>query len=152
MKETAEEKNITVNRKATHEYFIVQTYEAGISLLGTEVKSCRQNKVNLTDAYAAIRDGEVWLFNAHISHYDRGNINNHDPIRKRRLLLKKSEIRKIRNKTIEKGHTIVPLRLYFKSGKVKVELALARGKKSFDKRESIAKKDAKRDLERSMKI
>jgi SsrA-binding protein len=151
MKESSEEKNITVNRKATHEYFIVQTIEAGISLLGTEVKSCRQGKANLTDAYAVVRDGEVWLMHCHISHYDRGNINNHDPIRRRRLLLKKSEIRKLRIKTHEKGHTIVPLRLYFKSGKVKVELAIARGKKSYDKRESIAKKDAKRDLERSMK-
>lgn len=151
MKETAEEKNITVNRKARHEYFIVQTIEAGISLLGTEVKSCRQNKANLTDAYATVRDGEVWLMNCHISHYDKGNINNHDPIRKRRLLLKKSEIRKLRIKTTEKSHTLVPLRLYFKTGKVKVELALAKGKRSYDKRESIAKKDAKRDLERSMK-
>ena len=95
MKEAEEEKNITVNRKARHEYFIVQTLEAGISLLGTEVKSCRQNKANLTDAFAAVRDGEVWLMNCHISHYDRGNINNHDPVRKRRLLLKKSEMRKI---------------------------------------------------------
>jgi len=152
MKETSDEKNITVNRKATHEYFIVQSMEAGVSLLGTEVKSCRQGKANLTDAYATVRDGEVWLMNCHISHYDRGNINNHDPIRKRRLLLKKSEIRKLRIKTNEKGHTIVPLRLYFKTGKVKVELALARGKKSYDKRESIAKKDAKRDLERSLKL
>ena len=151
MKELSEEKNITVNRKATHEYFIVQTIEAGISLVGTEVKSCRQNKANLTDAYAVVRDGEVWLMNAHISVYDRGNINNHDPVRKRRLLLKKSEIRKLRNKTLEKGQTLIPLRLYFKEGKVKVELALARGKKSYDKRESIARKDAKRDLERSMK-
>ncbi len=145
------EKNITVNRKASHEYFIVQSFEAGISLVGTEVKSCRQNKANLTDAYAVIRDGEVWLISCHISPYDRGNINNHDPVRKRRLLLKKSEIRKLRSKTLEKGHTLVPLRLYFKSGKVKVELALARGKRSYDKRESIAKKDAKRDLERSLK-
>ena len=152
MKETSDEKNITVNRKATHEYFIVQSIEAGVSLLGTEVKSCRQGKANLTDAYATVRDGEVWLMNCHISHYDRGNINNHDPIRKRKLLLKKSEIRKLRIKTNEKGHTIVPLRLYFKTGKVKVELALARGKKSYDKRESIAKKDAQRDLERSMKL
>ena len=152
MKATSDKKNITVNRKATHEYFIVQSIEAGVSLLGTEVKSCRQVKENLTVAYATVRDGEVWLMICHIIHYDRGYINNHDPIRKRRLLLKKSEIRKLRIKTNEKGHTIVPLRLYFKTGKVKVELALARGKKSYDKRESIAKKDAKRDLERSMKL
>ena len=152
MKETSEEKNITVNRKARHEYFIVQSIEAGISLVGTEVKSCRQGKANLTDAYATVRNGEVWLMNCHISHYDRGNINNHDPIRRRRLLLKKSEIRKLRIKTIEKSHTLVPLRLYFKTGKVKVELALAKGKRSYDNRESIAKKDAKRDLERSMKL
>jgi SsrA-binding protein len=151
MKDRPEEKNITVNRKATHEYFIVQSFEAGISLAGTEVKSCRQNKANLTDAYAVVRDGEVWLMNCHISHYKMGNINNHEPDRMRKLLLKKSEIRKLRNKTLEKGHTLIPLRLYFKSGKVKVELALARGKRSYDKRESIAKKDAKRDLERSIK-
>jgi SsrA-binding protein len=151
MAEQTEEKNITVNRKARYEYFIEQSFEAGISLVGTEVKSCRQNKANLTDAYAVIRDGEVWLMSCNISLYDRGNINNHDPVRKRRLLLKKSEIRKLRNKTLEKGHTIVPLRLYFKNGKVKVELALAKGKRSYDKRESIARKDAKRDLERSMK-
>jgi SsrA-binding protein len=115
------------------------------------VKSCRQGKANLTDAYATVRDGEIWLMNCHINHYDRGNINNHDPIRRRKLLLKKSEIRKLKIKTNEKNHTLVPLRLYFKTGKVKVELALAKGKKSYDKRESIAKKDAKRDLERSMK-
>lgn len=147
-----EEKNITTNRKALHEYFIVQKLEAGISLVGTEVKSLRAGKANLVDAYASIRDGEVWLLKAHISVYDQGNINNHDPARKRKLLLKKSEIRKLRIKIDEKGHTLIPLRLYFKLGKVKVELALATGKKSYDKRESIAKRDMKRDMERNLKF
>jgi len=147
-----EEKNITSNRKALHEYFIVQKFEAGISLVGTEVKSLRAGKANLVDAYASIRDGEVWLLKAHIGVYDQGNINNHDPVRKRKLLLKKSEVRKLRIKIDEKGHTLIPLRLYFKQGKVKVELALARGKRSYDKRESIAKKDLKRDMDRNLKF
>lgn len=151
MNEPVEEKNITVNRKAEHLYFIDQTFEAGIALVGTEVKSCRQNKANLTDAYATVRDGEVWLISAHISEYNQGNIQNHDPKRKRKLLLKRSEIRKIKVKTNERGYTLIPLRMYFKAGKVKVEIALARGKKSFDKRKTIAEKDMKRDLQRQLK-
>ena len=146
-----EEKNITVNRKARHEYFITQTFEAGISLLGTEVKALRQGKANLVDCYAAVKTGEVWLIGAHIGVYDFGNINNHDPIRDRRLLLNKSEIKKITRLIQEKGNTLVPLRLYFTRGKVKVELAVAKGKKSYDKREDIAKKDAKREAERKIK-
>ncbi len=152
MTETEEEKNITVNRKARHDYFISQTYEAGISLLGTEVKALRQNKANLIDSYAVIKNGEVWLVNTHIGVYDFGNINNHEPLRERKLLLNKSEIRKLLRATLEKGNTLIPLRLYFLKGKVKVELGVAKGKKSYDKREDIAKKDAKRDLERKIKL
>lgn len=148
---SAEEKNITVNRKAQHEYFIIQTYEAGIVLKGTEVKSLREGKINLVDSYATIKNGEVWLLNAHISEYKQGNINNHNPTRDRKLLLNKSEIRKLIGKIKEKGLTMIPLRLYFLKGKVKVELALAKGKKSYDKRDSIAKKDFQREQERKIK-
>ena len=147
-----EEKNITVNRKVRHEYFIVSTYEAGIVLVGTEVKSLRQNKANLVDSYAKVIDGEVWLIGAHINPYEQGNINNHDPIRKRKLLLNKNEIRKLTKLASEKGNTLVALRLYFKGGKVKVELGVAKGKKSYDKREDIAKKDAIRSMERKVKL
>ena len=146
------EKNITVNRKARFEYHIIQTIEAGIELVGTEVKALRQNKANLIDSYAAISGGEVWLVSAHISVYDHGNRFNHDPLRKRRLLLHKSEIRKLTKSVNEKGITLIPLRLYFSKGKVKVEIALAKGKKTFDKRRDIADKDAKRDAERKIKL
>jgi SsrA-binding protein len=147
-----QEKDITVNRKARFEYSILQTYEAGIVLQGTEVKSLRQGKANLVDSYANIKNGELWLFSAHISEYTQGNINNHDPVRTRKLLLKSIEIRKLIGKVKEKGLTIIPLRLYFKEGKVKVELALAKGKKVYDKREAIAKKDMQRDQERKIKF
>ena len=149
--EKDEEKNITVNRKARHEYSVIQTYEAGIVLQGTEVKSLRQGKVNLVDSYANLKNGEVWLIGANISVYTQGNINNHEPTRTRKLLLNRSEIRKLSVKIKEKGLTLIPLRLYFKNGKVKVELALAKGKKSYDKRESIAKKDFQREQERRIK-
>ncbi|MCU0415034.1 MAG: SsrA-binding protein SmpB [Ignavibacteriaceae bacterium] len=151
MEKTDKEKNITVNRKARHEYEILQTYEAGIVLVGTEVKALRQGKANLVDGYAKIERGEVWLVSVHISEYAQGNINNHDPVRDRKLLLSKSEIRKLIGKTKEKGLTLVPLRLYFKNGKVKVEIALAKGKKVYDKRRDIAKKDFQREQERRIK-
>lgn len=151
MIESASEKNITVNRKATHEYFVLQTYEAGIVLVGTEVKALRQNKANLVDAYAIILNGEVWMHNANISVYEHGNINNHDPVRKRKLLLKRSEIRKLNRLVLEKGSTLIPLRLYFKDGKVKVELAVATGKRKYDKREDIAKRDLAREMQRKFK-
>ena len=147
-----EEKNITVNRKARHDYFIVSTYEAGIILVGTEVKSLRQNKASLVDSYAKIIDGEVWLIGAHINPFDHGNIYNHDPLRKRKLLLNKNEIKKLTKLASEKGNTLVALRLYFTKGKVKVELGVAKGKKSYDKRETIAKKDAARNLDRKIKL
>ncbi len=151
MAKETEEKNITVNRNARHEYTILQTYEAGIVLQGTEVKSLRQGKANLVDSYANLKDGEVWLYSAHISVYEQGNINNHEPTRTRKLLLNKSEIKKLIGKVKEKGLTLIPLRLYFSNGRVKVELALAKGKKVYDKREAIAKKDTQRDQERNVR-
>jgi SsrA-binding protein len=151
MKEHSDEKNITVNRKARHEYSIIQSFETGIVLVGTEVKSLRQGKANLVDSYAKLKDSEVWLVNLHISEYSQGNINNHEPKRDRKLLLNKSEIRKLIGKTKEKGLTLIPLRLYFKKGKVKLELALAKGKKVYDKRRDIAKRDFNRDQERRIK-
>lgn len=151
MKEKTEEKNITVNRKARHEYSILQTIEAGIVLVGTEVKALRQGKANLVDSYSKIQNGEIWLVNANISEYTQGNINNHEPRRERKLLLNKSEIRKLTGKINEKGLTLIPLRLYFKKGKVKVELAVAKGKKVYDKRRDIAKRDFKRDQDRRIK-
>jgi SsrA-binding protein len=151
MQNVDKEKNITVNRKATHEYAILQTFEAGIVLVGTEVKSLRQGKANLVDGYAKLEMNEVWLVNVNISEYTQGNINNHDPRRERKLLMNRSEIRKLIGKTKEKGLTLIPLRLYFKNGKVKVELALAKGKKVYDKRRDIAKKDFQREQERRIK-
>ncbi len=151
MSENSEEKNITVNRKAGHDYFIQNTYEAGIILVGTEVKALRMNRANLVDSFAAITNGEVWLFNANISVYDQGSYNNHDPLRKRKLLLNKNEIRKLNKAVSEKGNTLIPLRLYFKNGKVKVELAVASGKRKYDKREDIAKRDLKREMQRKLK-
>lgn len=145
-------KNITINRKTRHEYSILQTFEAGIVLQGTEVKSLRQGKANLVDSYALLKNGEIWLIGAHISEYTQGNINNHIPTRDRKLLLNKNEIRRLIGKVKEKGLTLIPLRLYFKSGKVKVELALAKGKKVYDKRESIAKRDLQREQERRIKF
>lgn len=151
MKQQEEEKNIAVNRKARHEYAILQTFEAGIVLVGTEVKSLREGKANLVDSYALIKNNEIWLLSLHISEYKQGNINNHIPTRDRKLLMNRSEIRKLIGKTKEKGLTLIPLRLYFKSGRVKVELALAKGKKIYDKRQDIAKKDFQRDQERKIK-
>lgn len=144
-------KYLVKNRIAYYEYTVVSSLEAGISLVGTEVKSIRAGKVNLTDCYADIREGEVWLVGMHISEYSHGNINNHDPFRDRRLLLNSYEIRKLRSKVNEKGYTLVPLGLYLKRGKVKIELGLVKGKKLYDKRETIAAKDFKRDQERSIK-
>lgn len=146
-------KNITVNRKARHDYTILQTLEAGIVLVGTEVKSCRDNKASLVDSYARIDNyGEVWLVGCHINTYKQGNQFNHDPIRERKLLLSKKEIRKLDRSINEKGNTLIPLRLYFSKGKVKVEIAVAKGKRSYDKREAIMKKDMQRDAERKIKL
>ncbi|HMW39520.1 MAG: SsrA-binding protein SmpB [Saprospiraceae bacterium] len=140
-----------VNRKATHLYFFEQTFEAGIQLTGTEVKSIKAGKANLSDAYCSFERGELWLRNMHISEYDQGS-NNHDPRRPRKLLLNKTELRKMERKVNEKGVTIIPYRIYLSDrGMFKIEVAVATGKKSFDKRESIKERDQKRELDRSVK-
>lgn len=145
------EKIITTNRKARHDYFIVESMEAGIVLQGTEVKSLRLGQANLKDSYAAIRGGEVWLYHLHISPYDHGNIYNHDPVRPRKLLLHRREIKRLIGKVEERGMTLVPLRMYFKNGKAKVELGLARGKRQYDRRQDIARRDTERDVQRELK-
>lgn len=144
-------KVVAQNKKARHDYFIEQTMETGIVLSGTEVKSIRQGKVNLKDCYAIIEDGEVILNGMHISPYEQGNIFNKDPLRDRKLLLHKYEINRLVGLTQQKGMSLVPLQLYFKQGKVKLELGVAKGKKLYDKREDIAERDAKREIERRMK-
>ena len=146
--DTPDEKIVVTNRKALHDYFLIDRLEAGIVLKGTEVKSLRQGSANLQDGYAVIKNGEVWLIGLHISPFEKGNINNHDPKRDRKLLLHKKEIRRVFGKLSEKGLTLVPLKIYFSKNIVKVELAVARGKKSYDKREAIAKRDAERQLRR----
>lgn len=144
-------KIIAENRKARHDYFVIETFEAGIVLKGTEVKSMREGKANLKDSFAMVEGEEVFLHNCHISPYRHGNIYNHDPLRIRKLLLHKSEINKLIGKTVEKGLTLIPLKLYFKGGIAKVELALAKGKKLYDKREDIKKKTAMREIEKAFK-
>ncbi len=139
------------NRRAFHDYEILEKFEAGIVLHGTEVKSIRQGKASFKDCYAKVIDGELWIVSMHITPYDHGGYTNHDPVRRRKLLLHKYEIKKLIGKIEEKGLTVVPLRLYFKSGKVKVELGLARGKKIHDKRKDIASRDMTRDAQRELK-
>lgn len=144
-------KIIAQNRKARHDFFIEDTVEAGIALIGTEVKSLRQGRANLSDAYAEISGGEVLLQNAHIAQYEPASRFNHDPLRPRRLLLHKREIRKLQTKVAERGYTLVPLSLYFRDGRAKVDLALAKGRKAYDKREAIRDRDVRRDMERSVR-
>jgi SsrA-binding protein len=139
------------NRKARHDYFIHEAYETGIELQGTEVKSLRAGRANLKDSYAEIRNGEVFIQHMHISPYEQGNIFNHDPLRPRRLLMHKAEIIKLFSKTREKGFTLVPLKVYFKKGRAKLELALVSGKHTYDKRRDLADKTARREMERAMK-
>ena len=148
MSETPQRITIS-NRKARHEYFIIEALEAGMVLTGTEVKSLRKGNANLQDSYAELRSGEVWLEGMHISPYEQGNINNHEPRRRRKLLLQRKQIRKLISGMKEKGLTLIPLSVYFKGPYAKVELALARGKKSYDKRDAIAKRDAERDIARA---
>ena len=144
-------KIITENRKARHNYFIEETYEAGMVLLGTEVKSLRLGRVNLKDSYARINKGEVFVHQIHIGAYPFAYYDNHDPLRKRKLLLHKNEIKKLYGKVNEKGFSLIPLKVYFQNGKAKLTIALARGKRKYDKRESIRRRDQQRDLERSKK-
>ncbi|PYQ50411.1 MAG: SsrA-binding protein [Acidobacteria bacterium] len=150
-KPDANEKVIATNRKAFHDYFVLQKLEAGIALTGTEVKSLREGKVNLKDSYIDFDHGEAYLIGAHISPYSHGNRENHDPERKRKLLLHRREIDRLFGQVVEKGLTIVPLRLYFKSGRVKAEIAVVRGKKLFDKRESEKRRELDREAEAAMK-
>jgi SsrA-binding protein len=144
-------KVLATNRKAYHDYFIQETYEAGIALTGTEIKSVRAGAVNLRDSFAQVRDGEAWLQNVHISPYEAGNRFNVDPYRPRKLLLHRKEINRLMGRVQEKGLTIVPLRIYLKKNRAKVELALVKGKRQYDKRESISQRDANREMERAMK-
>jgi len=146
------EKIVSVNRKARHEYHLLDTFETGVVLTGTEVKSLRAGQVSMQDSYAAVENAELFLYNLHISPYEKGNRFNPEPKRVRKLLAHKSEIMRLLGYTREKGLTIIPLRIYFNErGRVKVELAVARGKKTYDKREDIAKRDAKREMERTLK-
>ena len=154
MPKTAREeaqKNIAENRKAFHDYHILETFEAGIVLVGTEVKAIREGSANLRDSFARVEDGEVWLYNVHINPYSHRGYSDHEPTRRRKLLLHRQEIRKLIGKTVEKGLTLVPTRLYFKSGHVKVALALARGKQAHDKRETIKRREADRETRAAVK-
>lgn len=146
------QKLIANNKKAYHDYFIEETYEAGIALHGTEVKSMRLGKCSIKEAFIRIENGEVYVYGMHVSPYEKGNIFNKDPLRVKKLLLHKYEINKLAGKVAEKGLTLVPLQVYFKDGKVKVEIGLARGKKLYDKRQDIAKKDQRREAEKEFKV
>ena len=145
------EKLIADNRRARHDYHLLDRVEAGLVLTGTEVKSLRDGRANLQQAYADVRDGEAWLIGAHISVYDQGNLANHDPDRDRKLLLHKRELDSLAGKVAQRGLTLVPTKLYFKDGRAKVELALAKGKEGQDKRRDIAKREADRDMQRALK-
>ncbi len=145
----AQERVVASNRKARHDYEILETYEAGLVLRGTEVKSLREGKANFKDSYARVEGNEVWLVGCHISPYHHGTDANHDPARKRKLLLHRSEINRLIGKTLERGLTLVPLRLYFKHGRVKLELGLARGKKLHDKRRVLREREARREMDKA---
>ncbi|MEW5806971.1 MAG: SsrA-binding protein SmpB [Acidobacteriota bacterium] len=141
-------KILATNRQAHHNYFIHDRYEAGIALVGTEVKSSREGKINLKDSYAKLEDGELFLVNCHISPYFHGNIMNHDPLRKRKLLMHRGEIRRLEKNIIQAGFTLIPLQVYLKKGKIKIEMGLAKGKKLYDKREAKKRKDIDREMKR----
>lgn len=151
VRNTDEIKVVAQNKKAAHDYFILETYEAGIELFGTEVKSIRQGKVNLKDSWCSIDSGEIFACGMHISPYEQGNIFNRDPLRKKKLLMHKREIMRLFGKVRQEGLTLVPLTVYFLKGRAKVEVGLCKGKKNYDKRETAAKKDAKRDIDRSLR-
>lgn len=145
------QKSIAENRKAFHDYHILETWEAGLALLGTEVKAIREGNVNLRDSYASVEDGEIWLFNVHINAYSHRGYADHEPTRRRKLLLHRQEIRKLIGRTVERGLTLVPTRMYFKNGHVKIALGLARGKQAHDKRETVKKRDADRETRAAVK-
>lgn len=151
MAEASKNKVIALNRKAWHDYFVIEALEAGVELVGTEVKSLRMGAVNLKDAWVEVEDGEMFVLGMHISPYEKGNIFNKDPVRKRKLLVHKNEIRHLHQEQKLLGYALIPLQLYFKRGKVKLELALCKGKKQYDKRASEAVRDAKREIDRAMK-
>lgn len=142
---------ICQNRKAFHDYFIEERIEAGIVLLGTEVKSLREGKANLKDSYVLVKDNEAFLLHCHISPYSHGNIMNHEPLRTRKLLLHKKEITRLQGKTDQKGYSLIPLKMYFKNSHVKVEIGLAKGKRQYEKRESIKRREAEREIERALR-
>jgi SsrA-binding protein len=144
-------KVIAVNRRATHDYFIDERIEAGLVLTGTEIKSIREGRVNLREGYARVVGNEAWLVNVHIAPYEQGNRYNHEPLRDRKLLLHRDEIATLIGKVRQRSYTLIPMQLYLKNGRAKVELGLARGKKQFDKRESIAKREAQRDIDRALR-
>lgn len=146
------QKLIANHKKAYHDYFIEESYEAGIALHGTEVKSMRMGKCSVKESFIRIENGEIFVYGMHVSPYEKGNIFNKDPLRVKKLLMHKYEINKLAGKVAEKGYTLVPLQVYFKDGKVKVEIGLARGKKLYDKRQDIAKKDQRREMERDFKV
>ena len=152
MAEKETQKLVANNKKAYHDYFIDETYETGIALHGTEVKSIRMGKCSIKESFIRIENGEVFVYGMHVSPYEKGNIFNKDPLRVKKLLMHRSEINKLMGKIKEKGYTLVPLQVYFKKGRVKVEIGLARGKKLYDKRADIAKKDQKREAEKEFKI
>src|SRR5437588_11024917 len=143
--------NIAENRKAFHDYHVLETFEAGVALLGTEVKAIREGRVNLRDSYARVDDGEVFLFNVNISPYSHRGYADHEPLRRRKLLLHRDEIRKLIGKTVERGMTLVPVRMYFKNGRVKIAIGLAKGKKEYDKRETIKRREADRETRAAIK-
>ena len=147
-----EMKLIANNKKAYHDYFIEETYEAGLVLHGTEVKSLRMGKCSIKEAFIRIENGEIYIYGMHISPYEKGNIFNKDPLRVKKLLLHKQQIRKLAGNSSEKGYTVVPLKVYFSNGRAKIEIGLAKGKKLYDKRQDIAKKDQKREAEKELKI
>jgi SsrA-binding protein len=143
--------NVAENRKASHDYHLLETFEAGLVLLGTEVKAIREGRVNLRDSFARVEDGELFLYNVNISPYSHRGYADHEPLRRRKLLLHKSEIRKLIGKTVEKGLTLVPVRMYFKDGRVKIAVSLARGKKDYDKRETIKRRETDRETRAAVK-
>ena len=148
---STDQKVLTMNRQASHLYFLLERFEAGMVLTGTEVKAIRDGQVNLKDAYGMVRNGEAWLLNCHVSPYEFGNRSNHDPLRKRKLLLHHHELRRLTGKTVEKGLTLIPTKLYLKGGKIKCELALAKGKKLYDRRETDKRKTADREARQAIR-
>jgi SsrA-binding protein len=146
------ERSIAENRKAYHDYHLLETFEAGMALLGTEVKAIREGRVNLRDSFGRVEDGEVFLYNVHISPYSHRGSSDHEPTRRRKLLLHRQEIQKLIGKTVQRGMTLVPVRMYFKNGRVKVSMSLAKGKQSYDKRETIKRREAERETRAALKV